>query len=82
MLISESEKTIAPLVVHLQFSEIWAPNWRSSNPMIFVFDALRSLGACIKLFSTISVNFCGIFENVEELEILCAKRATTIAVVT
>ena len=35
--------------------------------MIFVFDALPSMGSCIKLFTTISHNFCRRFENIEEL---------------
>ena len=33
------------------------PNWRSGQPMIFVFDDLRSLGTCIQLVTTISPNF-------------------------
>ena len=55
-------------VVHQQLSEFWTTNQRLGKPMIFVFDDLRSMGTCIKLFTTISPNFCRRYENVEELK--------------
>ena len=33
------------------------PIWRSGQPMIFVFDDLRSMGTYIQLVTTISLNF-------------------------
>ena len=55
------------LVVHLQFSKFWAPNWRLGKAIIFVFEAVQAMGTCIKLFTTISLNFCQTFENFEQL---------------
>ena len=65
--ISDLEKRTMSLVVHLQFSKFWTPNWRSGKPMIFNFDDLWSMGTSIKLFTTTSLNFCPRLENVKEL---------------
>ena len=48
------------------FSEFQTPNRRSGKLMIFVFETLRSMGRCIKWFTTISPNFCRRFEKVKE----------------
>ena len=61
------------LVVHLQFSKLWTPNWRWGKPMIFVFDVLRSMGICIKLFTTISLTFLEIWKS-QRTEILRLRK--------
>ena len=84
MAISDSEKRIASLVVNLQFSKFWrkhkccsllthnspTPNRRSGKPMTPAFDALQSMGTCIKLFTTIPPIFFQRSEKVKKTEIL------------